>query len=220
MAIKLEVWGDYALFTRPEMKVERVSYDIMTPSAARGILEAIYWHPGMKWIVDRIYVCNPIRFTNLRRNEVKSTISARNVNGIMEKGSGRTYISTAESIQQRASMLLRDVRYVIDAHFNMTDKACPEDNPGKFQDIMKRRIEKGQCYHTPYLGTRECPASFSLCKLLPDISEELKGERDLGYMLWDMEYISQEDIRPLFFRAVMKNGIVNIPTRDSGEVLG
>ncbi len=219
MAIRLEVWGDYALFTRPEMKVERVSYDIMTPSAARGILESIYWHPGMKWIVDRIYVCNPIRFINIRRNEVKSTISARNVKGIMEKGNGMSCIATSDSIQQRASMMLRDVRYVIEAHFNMTDRACFEDNPGKFQDIMKRRIEKGQCYHTPYLGTRECPAHFMPCNKIPDISEELKGKKDLGYMLWDMDYISQDDIRPLFFRAVMDNGIVDIPARHSGEVL-
>ena len=117
-------------------------------------------------------------------------------------------------------MMLRDVHYVIDAHFDMTDKASNGDNPGKFQDIMKRRIEKGQCYHMPYLGTRECPASFSLCENYPDIPDEFKGEKDLGYMLWDMDYISQDDIRPLFFRAVMKDGVIIIPARDSGEVIG
>ena len=143
MSISVEVWGDYACFSRPEMKVERVSYDVMTPSAARGLLEAIYWHPGMKWVVDRIHVCAPIRFTNIRRNEVKDTLSARKAQSVMEKG-GELYLATPDSIQQRAAMVLRDVRYVIDAHFEMTTRATPTDNPGKFQDIMRRRVEKGQ----------------------------------------------------------------------------
>lgn len=125
MSISLEVWGDYALFTRPEMKVERVSYDVMTPSAARGLIEAIYWHPGMKWIIDRIHVCAPIRFTNLRRNEVKSTVSARTARTVMERGKGELYLCTSDDIQQRAALLLRDVRYVIQAHFEMTEKAAP-----------------------------------------------------------------------------------------------
>ena len=122
MPISLEVWGDYACFTRPEMKTERVSYDIMTPSAARGLLESIYWHPGMRWVIDRIHVCAPIRFTNLRRNEVKSTISARSARTVMERGKGELYLTTSQDIQQRAAMLLRDVRYVIDAHFDITDQ--------------------------------------------------------------------------------------------------
>lgn len=131
MSIKLEVWGDYALFTRPEMKVERVSYDVMTPSAARGLIEAIYWHPGLTWVIDRVHVCAPIHFTNLRRNEVKSTIPARNVRTVMERGSGDLYLSTSRDIQQRAALLLRDVHYVIEAHFEMTEKASPSDNPGE-----------------------------------------------------------------------------------------
>lgn len=135
MAIRVEVWGDYALFTRPEMKTERVSYDVMTPSAARGLLESIYWHPGMKWCIDRIHVCSPIRFTNIRRNEVKDTISARKVKTVMEKGQGELYLATPESIQQRAAMVLRDVHYVIDAHFDLTENAAPGDNAGKFQDM-------------------------------------------------------------------------------------
>ena len=122
MSIQLEVWGDYALFTRPEMKVERVSYDIMTPSAARGLVEAIYWHPGLRWIIDRIHVCAPIRFTNLRRNEVKSTLSARSARTVMERGKGELYLCTSDDIQQRAALLLRDVRYVIEAHFDMTSQ--------------------------------------------------------------------------------------------------
>ena len=123
MPIQVEVWGDYACFTRPEMKTERVSYDVMTPSAARGLLDSLYWHPGLRWVIDRIHVCAPIRFTNIRRNEVKDVISARRAKTVMEKGQGELYLAASESIQQRAAMVLRDVHYVIDAHFDMTDAA-------------------------------------------------------------------------------------------------
>ena len=133
--ISLEVWGDYAYFTRPEMKTERVSYDVMTPSAARGLLESIYWHPGLRWVIDRIHVCAPIRFTNLRRNEVKSTVNARSARTVMERGKGELYPAASRDIQQRAALLLRDVRYVIDAHFDMTDQAAASDNAGKFQEV-------------------------------------------------------------------------------------
>ena len=218
MPIRLEVWGDYALFTRPEMKVERVSYDVMTPSAARGLMEAVYWHPGMRWSVDRIHVCSPIRFTNLRRNEVKATVSARSARTVMERGTGDLYLCTPENIQQRASMLLRDVHYVIGAHFDMTDRAAPGDNPGKFQDIIKRRVRKGQFYHQPYFGCREFPVNFKLCEQIPDCPESLKGERDLGWMLWDMDYTDPENIQPMFFRAVLRDGVLDVPTLESGEV--
>lgn len=218
MPIRLEVWGDYALFTRPEMKVERVSYDVMTPSAARGILESIFWHPGLKYRIDRIHVCSPIRFTNLRRNEVKATVSARSARTVMERGTGDLYLCTPENIQQRASMLLRDVHYVIEAHFDMTDRAAPGDNPGKFQDIIKRRVRKGQFYHQPYFGCREFPANFKLCEQIPDCPESLKGERDLGWMLWDMDYTDPENIQPMFFRAVLRDGVLDVPTLESGEV--
>ena len=220
MPIRLEVWGDYALFTRPEMKVERVSYDVMTPSAARGLVEAVYWHPGLKWTIDRIHVCAPIRFTNLRRNEVKSTVSARSARTVMERGKGELYLCTSEDIQQRAALLLRDVRYVIEAHFDLTNQAAPGDNPGEFQDIVKRRIKKGQFYHQPCFGCREFPAQFKWCEALPPCPEELEGERDLGWMLYDMDYTDPEDIRPLFFRASLRDGVLNIPNRDSGEVRG
>lgn len=135
MSIKVDVRGDYALFSRPEMKTERVSYDCMTPSAARGLLESIYWHPGLRWVVDRIYVRAPIRFTNIRRNEVKDTINARSVKTFMAKPKGELYLAASESIQQRAAMVLRDVHYIIEAHFDMTDRAAPSDNPGKFADM-------------------------------------------------------------------------------------
>lgn len=218
MSIKLEVWGDYALFTRPEMKVERVSYDVMTPSAARGLIEAIYWHPGMKWRIDRIHVCMPIRFTNLRRNEVKSTVSARTARTVMERGKGKLYLCTAEDIQQRAALLLKDVRYVIEAHFEMTQKASAEDNPGKFQDIVKRRIQKGQFYHQPCFGCREFPAQFRLCEALPPCPEELKGERDLGWMLYDLDYRDPTQIMPRFFRGILRDGVLEVPDWDGEEV--
>ncbi len=220
MPISLEVWGDYACFTRLEMKTERASYDVMTPSAARGLLESIFWHPGLRWYVDRIHVCAPIRFTNLRRNEVKSTVSARSARTVMERGAGELYLVTSQDIQQRAAMLLRDVRYVIDAHFDLTDRAAPSDNAGKFQDIVKRRIQRGQFYHQPCFGCREFPAQFKACEVLPPCPEELKGERDLGYMLWDLDYSDPENITPLFFRAKLRDGVLDVPARNSGEVIG
>ena len=219
MSVAIEVWGDYACFSRPEMKVERVSYDMMTPSAARGLVEAIYWHPGMRWVIDRIHVCQPIRFTNIRRNEVKDTISARKVKTVMEKGGGELYLATPESIQQRAAMVLRDVRYVIEAHFEMTSKAAPGDNPGKFQDITRRRLEKGQFYHQPCFGVREFPAHFKACAGIPPCPEELKGEMELGWMLLDLDYADPENITPHFFRAVLKDGVLEVPPLDSQEVV-
>ena len=208
MSIKLEVWGDYALFTRPEMKAERVSYDIITPSAARGLIEAIYWHPGMRWHIDRIHVCAPIRFTNLRRNEVKSTISARNARTVMERGTGELYLCTSEDIQQRAATLLKNVHYVIEAEFEMTDKASPTDNPGKFQEITKRRLRKGQFYSQPYFGCREFPAHFRSWEgaTVPAIGET----RDLGLMLYDMDYADPANITPIFFRAKLEQGVLSL----------
>ena len=219
MSVSVEVWGDYACFSRLEFKTERVSYDLITPSAARGLLEAIYWHPGLMWQVDRIRVCNPIRFTNIRRNEVKDTISARKVRTAMEKGTGELYLATSESIQQRAAMVLRDVRYVIEAHFEMTAAAAPGDNPGKFQDIIKRRLARGQFYHQPYFGTREFPAHFAPCTEVPPCPEELLGERDMGWMLLDLDYSDPENITPMFFRATLRDGVLEVPSRSSQEVV-
>ncbi len=220
MAIQVEVWGEYACFSRCEMKTERVSYDCMTPSAARGLLESIYWHPGLRWRIDRIHVCSPIRFTNIRRNEVKDKINARSVKPVMERGAGELYLAAPESIQQRAAMVLRDVHYVIDAHFEMTDKAASGDNPGKFQDIIKRRLERGQCYSMPCFGTREFPAQFCRCTELPPCPKELEGRRDLGWMLLDMDYSEPENIVPRFFRAELADGVLVVPPWDSEEVRG
>lgn len=220
MSIRLEVWGDYACFTRPEMKVERVSYDVMTPSAARGVIEAIYWHPGLRWFIDRIHVCAPIRFSNLRRNEVKATLSARAAEKVMRSGTGPLYLCTSQEIQQRAALLLREVHYVIEAHFELTHRAAPGDNPGKFQDIVKRRLQRGQCYHQPYLGCREFPAHFRLCDQIPPCPEELRGRRDLGWMLWDLDYSDPANLQPLFFRGALVDGVLEVPSRGSGEVRG
>ena len=203
--IKLRVWGEYALFSRPEMKVERVSYDVMTPSAARGILEAVHWKPAIRWGVDRIHVMKPIRFENVRRNEV-ATKASRN----------RVIYATQER-QQRASLLLRDVEYIIEAHFEMTDKRGPEDTPEKHYNMMLRRARQGQCFHRPYLGCREFPANFELIeedKVPPSPAHQ--GEQDLGYMLLDLTFTVNakgEVVRtvPHFFRAKMVDGIIEIP---------
>lgn len=206
--IRIECWGKYACFTRPEMKVERVSYDAMTPSAARGLVEAIFWHPGLRYVIDEIDVMAPIRFTNIRRNEVKSKISASATAKNARSGSGM-YLLTKADIQQRAAEILRDVRYCITLHFEMTDKASPSDNPGKFKEMLCRRARKGQCYHQPYLGCREFPAGFRLVeddeKIVP-----YPETRDLGYMLYDMDYSDPENITPQFFRAKLENGVLDL----------
>lgn len=215
--VRIRVWGDYALFSRPEMKVERCSYDVITPSAARGILDALYWHPGMVWVVDRIYVLKPIQFTSVRRNEVKSKIQASHLLTVMNGGEKPLYINTKEEIVQRASIILKDVEYVIDAHFDMTDKANSTDNPGKFKDIIMRRLHRGECYHMPYFGCREFPANFELCDQEQIPVAYAEEEKDLGYMLYDFDYSDPENIRPLFFRAVLKNGVLDVKDQ---EVIG
>lgn len=211
--IRVEVWGDRALYTRPELSVERVSYDLITPSAARGLIESIYWHPGMRYVIDRIHVLNPINFTNVRRNEVKSKALASTMRSAMlNPEKALPYINAKDDIQQRASLILTDVHYVIDAHFDLTDEAKPGDNPGKFSDIIRRRLEKGQCYSTPYFGCREFAANYKAYEGTGDpqgfYSHE--AERDLGLMLYDMDYSDPQNITPMFFRAVMRNGVVDV----------
>ena len=207
--VRVHVWGDYALFARPEMKVERCSYDVMPPSAARGILEAIYWHPGMRWVIDRIQVRKPIRFTSIRRNEVKSKVLAGNVLRAVNGSSKPLYIASKEEIVQRAAILLKDVDYLIEAHFEMTERASAGDNPGKFKDIVTRRLRRGECFHMPYFGCREFPANFELYEA-DDLEDGDGREQDLGYMLYDFDYSDPEDIKPMFFRAVLRNGILDV----------
>ncbi|MCG7931865.1 MAG: type I-C CRISPR-associated protein Cas5c [Candidatus Thiodiazotropha lotti] len=220
--VKLHVWGDYACFTRPEMKVERVSYDVMTPSAARGILEAIHWKPAIRWVVDRIHVLAPVRFESIRRNEVASKVSARNARSAMRQGTTAGLYLRADAgkeRQQRAATVLRNVAYVIEAHFEMTHKATEEDSEGKHLDIFNRRARKGQCFHHPYLGTREFPAQFALLEGEQWPTASLAGperDKDLGWMLHDIDF--NDDNTPRFFRAVMEDGVIRVPPFDAEEV--
>jgi len=220
--IKLHVWGNYACFTRPEMKVERVSYDVMTPSAARGILEAIHWKPAIRWVIDRIHVLQPIRFESIRRNEVASKVSARNASAAMGRGSTFDLYLLADDgkeRQQRAATVLREVAYVIEAHFELTGKAGDEDNEGKHLDIFNRRARKGQCFHHPCLGTREFPAQYELIESDKRPESNLPAEdrdKDLGWMLHDIDFSNGNT--PRFFRAAMKDGIIQVPAFDAAEV--
>jgi CRISPR-associated protein Cas5d len=205
--MSLKVWGRNACFTRPEMKVERVSYDVMTPSAARGVLEAIIWKPAIVWRVTRIDVLKPIRWESVRRNEVGAVMSPR---------TGGIFVE--DERQQRAGLFLRDVAYTVHAHFEMTDKAGSEDNVAKFEDMFLRRAEKGQCFHRPYLGCREFAAEFEplIDGNMPNPVDE---SRDLGWMLYDMDF-GKEPPTPRFFRASLENGILKAPSHDSKEVRG
>lgn len=205
--ITLKVWGDYACFTRPEMKVERVSYDVMTPSAARGILEAIYWKPAITWEIDRIHVMKPVKFDNIRRNEVKGKIPLAPVKSAFSGKEAVLFKDSNDERVQRASMVLRDVEYFIEAHFNMTDKKGPEDTVEKHYNIAIRRMRKGQCFHHPYFGCREFPVQFEFVE--GDIpASELKGKKDLGMMLWDIDFTN--DMTPVFFRAEMNDGLIDV----------
>jgi CRISPR-associated protein Cas5d len=218
--IRLHVWGERALFTRPEMKVERVSYDVLTPSAARGILEAIHWKPAIRWVIDSIQVLKPIRFESIRRNEVGSKLSAASVGKAMKAGRTDALVCHIEDErQQRAATVLRDVGYVITAHFELTDKAGLEDNVGKHLDTFNRRAQRGQCFHMPCLGTREFTASFELLAdgaqaPVPDAA--LTGERDLGWVLHDIDFANGNTAH--FFRARMVEGLIQVPPFRSDEV--
>ena len=215
--IRLHCWGDFACFTRPEMKVERVSYDVMTPSAARGVLEAIYWKPEIRWVIDRIHVLNPIRFTSMRRNEVGSKISAKVASAAMQAGRGSLglYADDPSNRQQRAALLLRDVAYVIEAHF---DIVSGEPNEGKHLDQFNRRARAGQCFTRPYLGCREFHSHFALIEAggaLPPPDTTLTGTRELGWMLHDIDFANGRE--PKFFRATMTDGVIDVPRLSEAE---
>lgn len=209
--IKLLVEGDYALFTRPELKVERYSYDFITPSAARGIVESIYWKPQIKWRIIKIHVLRKPEFTTILRNEVDSKISDFNVKKLMENNKSAVgYIDTTKSIQQRSSTILKNVKYVIEAEFNMTGINSEKgDTPEKHYNVILRRLRNGQYFHKSYLGTREFPAKVTLLEgECPE--SELTGEQDYGMMLYDMDYTDKSNIVPIFFRAKMLNGVVDL----------
>jgi CRISPR-associated protein Cas5d len=215
------VSGEFACFTRPEMKVERVSYDVMTPAAARGVLEAIHWKPAIRWVVEAIHVLKPIRFLSVRRNEVGHKAPAASIRKAMNSGDiGDLVLIVDEDRQQRAATVLVDVAYVIEAHFELTAKAGAGDNEGKHLDSFNRRVRKGQCFHQPYLGTREFPARFLLIEpgeALP-VSElpEDQCDRDLGFMLYDIDHAG--DRSSLIFRARLDNGVLRVPPPNSTEI--
>ena len=224
--IRLQVSGPFACFTRPEMKVERHSYDVMTPSAARGILEAIHWKPAIRWVVDAIHVLKPIRFQSIRRNEVGSKIPERSIKTAINQGTLEGLrMSIEENRQQRAATVLTNVSYLIEAHFDLTQRADASDSEGKHLDIFNRRASRGQCFHQPCLGTREFDACFKLIapeaplpvaeNKTPDLG--FGTPRDLGFMLWDIDH-SQEAKPSFFFRARLHEGVMRVPSPDSPEI--
>ncbi|MEC9435125.1 MAG: type I-C CRISPR-associated protein Cas5c [Pseudomonadota bacterium] len=227
--IRLHVRGRRALFTRPEMKVERVSYDVMTPSAARGVLEAIHWKPAIRWVIDRIHALAPIRFQSIRRNEVGHKIPVGAARRAMKRGDlAGLQLLVDEDRQQRASTVLVDPAYVIEAHFELTSRAGAEDSVGKHLDMFNRRAARGQCFAQPCLGTREFAADFALVPPDAPLPGRATGAdtyelgfgvpRDLGLMLWDIDHAAPG--RPsMFFRARLVDGVMEVPQPDSPEVL-
>ena len=210
--VRLHVWGERACFTRPEMKVERVSYDVPTPSAARGILEAIHWKPAIVWRIDRIHVLEPIRFAGFRRNEVSEKASAALASRGMRAGSvAGLGIDPVKTREQRATMLLVQVAYVIEAHFEMTARAHGDD-PAKHLSMFNRRAETGQCFHRPCLGVREFAADFALIEPGGSLPESRlpadQRDRDLGWMLHDIDFADGRTSR--FFRARLTDGVLDV----------
>lgn len=209
--VKIRVSGDYALFTRPEMKVERVSYDIITPSAARGIIEAVYWKPAIRWVIDKIHVLNKIQFTNIRRNEVSEKVSENEARRRMNGSTEPFYLSSNDSRQQRAALVLKNVDYVIEAHFDLVPEKCGEgDTKEKHYNIILRRLRKGQHFHAPCLGTREFGAKVELIEDDTLIPQSPLGNMELGWMLHDLDFSDAQDIKPQFFKASLKNGVLDL----------
>lgn len=214
----LELTGPWACFTRPEMKVERVSYDVMTPSAARACFEAILWKPAIRWHVRRIEVLKPIRWINLRRNEVASVASTRNAEAAMKAGHGDLALYIEDDRQQRAGLFLRDVAYRVHADLEFLAERDLGANALKYQEMFERRARRGQCVNQPYLGCREFAAAFRLAEDSGAEPSPLAETRDLGFMLHDLDFSNPADPQPRFFRAQLESGVVNVPTWDSEEV--
>lgn len=206
----LEVAGPFACFTRPEMKVERVSYEVMTPSAARAVFEAILWKPAIRWRIQRIEVLRPIRWVNLRRNEVSAVISSRNVQQAMTAGVGDLGLYIDEERQQRAALFLRDVAYRVHAQMDMVDGDA-RSNPAKYLEMFQRRASKGQCVNQPYLGCREFAADFRLIETPGTEPTAIADTRVLGWMLHDLDFTNRDDPQPRFFNAQMQAGVIDVP---------
>lgn len=227
--VRVRVSGRHACFSRPEMKTERVSYDVITPSAARGILEAIHWKPAIRWTIDRIHVLKPINFQSIRRNEVGGKIPVNSVRAAMKAGAVHDLrLVVNDARQQRAATILVDVDYVIEAHFDLTDRAGPDDTPAKHHEMFSRRAANGQCFHQPCLGTREFPADFQLWTD-PIPAHALPGDqanKDLGWMLLDIHHtptkggghVCDDGCVPHFFPARLRDGVLAVPRLDAAEV--
>jgi len=216
----LELSGDFACFTRPEMKVERVSYDVMTPSAARACFEAILWKPAIRWHIRQIDVLKPLRWINLRRNEVAGVISTRNVETAMKGGTAILGLNIEDERQQRAGLFLRDVAYRVHADLEFLSDRDSGAHANKYYEMFERRASRGQCVNQPYLGCREFAAHF---RMVTDLSAEplpIAETRELGFMLHDLDFSKQSDHTPRFFRARLENGAVNVPAWNSDEVRG
>lgn len=206
--------GPLACFTFPPLKVERVTMPVMSPSAARGLLEAVLWKPALAWRIERIKVLKPIRFVAFRRNEVNVKASLPALNVVNEGGPPPVYYAD-EDRAQRNTVALKDVDYIIEAHFTLTDRAGPEDNVRKFEEMLERRVEKGQHFHQPYLGCRECIAEVLPCVEAPP---PIDDSRDLGLMLWDIIY-GPEANTPVFFEARLVRGVLEVPPEPPMGVL-
>lgn len=212
MSFTIETWGRFACFTRPEFSVERYSYEVITPSAARSLFEAIYWHPGMRWVIDRIMVCNPIRFESITRNEVIETMNLKEVDKALKRGQTPPALIVDQKIHtQRSNIVLRDVRYIIQAHIELDSDRPKNLTERKITEIFYRRLLKGQTHHSPYFGIREYCANIKYCSGIPEVPKELMGVKDLGQMLYDRNYSNPERPAPIFFHAVMKNGVIDVP---------
>jgi CRISPR-associated protein Cas5d len=206
----LDIRGDYACFTRPEMKVERVSYDFITPSAARAVFDAILWKPAIRWRISRIEVLAPIRWISVRRNEVGAVISTRNAQTAMQNGHGQLGLYVEDERQQRAGLFLRDVAYRVHAEMELVG-ADARSNPVKYAEMFSRRASKGQCVNQPYLGCREFDARFRLVTGADGEPEPLASvDGDFGWMLHDLDYSRPADPRPTFFRARMTRGVLDL----------
>lgn len=239
MSIKfcLELSAPLACFTRPEMKVERVSYEVITPSASRACFEAILWKPRIRWHIRLIEVLEPIRWVNIRRNEVANVIATRSIEEAMDSGTGMLAQYVDEERQQRATLLLRDVAYRIHAEMEFLPHrhvyrrlgdsrdialtSQDDETPQKYAEMFMRRARKGQCVNQPYLGTREFAAAFRLVEH-PDEERArrppIEETRELGYMLYDLDYSDPLDPRPMFFKARLVQGVVEVPAWDAPEV--
>jgi CRISPR-associated protein Cas5d len=217
----LEVTADFACFTRPEMKVERVSYDVITPSAARAVFDAIYWKPAVRWHVRRVEVLKPIRWINLRRNEVASKVSVRNVEQAMAEGAGNLGLYVEDDRQQRAGLFLRDVAYRLHADLEVLGSREDPEPPQKHFAIFERRAESGQCVNHPYLGCREFSVTgWRLVKEPRHEPSPIAENRDLGWMLYDLDFADPVNPKPLFFRASMHAGVVECDWREVAKADG